>query len=236
MWSTVWLLPWFIVQHHPLMMHSWLQWLHSKPVETRAGSLASTKDQRILNRTDQRTVLWWWKRGNRQETREPGQARVNCDARSGPNPEPWKSQCYSPHRHARDFKKEICTENLYCSTHPYAWIYYRVTHKNGVSKVNLTPLWEKKTWFIILHLKQQNMGLFIKPPFSTSFGCVRWKITHLARTVEKKIHFRPWLGLWDHETPPCEWISPRKQRASEFCFDVTHKDANNKNPPVLRSA
>lgn len=80
-----------------------------------------------------------------------------------------------------------------------------------------------------MHLKQHDMGLFIIPAFSTQVsGSGRWKITHLAPTVEKKIHLRPWLQLSEREPLLRERISQRKQTASEFCFDVTHKDANNK--------
>lgn len=69
------------------------------------------------------------------------------------------------------------------------------------------------------------MGLFIILTFSTQASrSGRWKITHLAPAVEKKIHLRPQLQL----PLPCEWISLKKERALEFCFDVMHKDANNK--------
>ncbi len=85
-----------IVQHPPLMMHPWLQWFSSKLAKTQAGSLDTTKDPRILNRT-----------GSRIRAKETSQVEI---ASSGPKVKRLRNTargtCFS-------FSERLMKETLY---------------------------------------------------------------------------------------------------------------------------
>lgn len=68
---------------------------------------------------------------------------------------------------------------------------------------------------------------FVYNIFHSRFGSGRCEITYLAPPVEKKIHSRPWIQLSEPERLLCQLNSLRTRSASEFCFDVRLKDANN---------